>query len=745
MSDATQRCPQCQTLLGQTHTLSREEILFCPVCQLPQVTVAGKYRIERRLAEGGCGILYLARHTRLRMDPIRVIKFLRPEMFSHESMGKRFEREVEVTAAISQQNQHIVRVYDDFGEIPKLGHYFVMEYLEGQDLGTMLLDYLELDQILSLPQILHIVIQVCEAIGAAHQVGIVHRDLKPENIFLITRGDDPLFVKVIDFGIAKSENTENMTSLTKGAIGTPEYMAPEQCTGSPSDARTDVYALGTILYQLLVGHTPYLSPGVQQSANLMYLAMAQLTTPAPPPSQANPAREIPSALEQIVMCALEKKAEDRFQSMAEMARALRDFSGKEQNSMSASTRGLQGQPTRQLQGQPTRQVLVSQPMSPVSERSQDGLFSIEEGKQEGVHTLESGPYPTAQESSGNDTLSTEVRESQSDSGQERPLPTVDQDLTRPETAAVPKEWAQQYLGGKPSSNIDGTTEDGRHTGGISFDRSVEKATSTQVTLQASDRAAHPHVLNPSVDEISGHHLTSPRKQRSPLLMSILLLCIAALVAAIVFVAQRPEKRGTQTKVGTKAKDAGQMQATVFLRPDRRSVQDVLRNHELPEVGAKGEESGKRAKPVHKRTKASPRPTLVRTYPRTRPRPRRGLRTRARPLRRRRIRRVPPRPVIVKAPQTKGCPVDPPGKIWVRVRLRPLQANLTARGAERVQRDKSGICVLKRKGQRLLWSITKEGYRECFFPSRRDHRQLTIQLKLSSGLGEVGGSSRYCVR
>ncbi len=245
-------CSQCGYDLSLMK-LPPSSIFYCPQCQLPQVLVAGKYRLEKKLSEGGGGILYLARHISLKLEPYRVIKFLRLDISVDPLVERRFANEVEITSAISQKNNHIVRVYDDFGHIDKLGHYYVMEYLEGETLEK----YLEKETERSYRDIFHIIRQIAFALREAHKANIVHRDLKPSNIFLINLDGDPLFVKVIDFGIAKNLN-QQATLVTKGALGTPAYMSPEQCASLDIDHRSDLYSLCLIFFELIVGHSPFL-------------------------------------------------------------------------------------------------------------------------------------------------------------------------------------------------------------------------------------------------------------------------------------------------------------------------------------------------------------------------------------------------------------------------------------------------------------------------------------------------------
>jgi len=296
-----QFCRQCKTNLEFGEEI---KLKFCPECRFPLVLIAGKYRLEKSLAEGGFGVVYLAHHKDLEQSK-RVIKLFKPEIFKNETALARFTREVQVTAMLSENNEHIVRIYDDFGEHPGVGHFYVMEYLQGQTLHQLLRKNRPLDPSLAF----HIFLQICKAISAAHKAGIVHRDLKPDNIFLVQRGNDPFFVKVIDFGIARAVDGE--TQLTKGIIGTPRFMAPEQCLNTPVDERTDIYSLGIILYRMLVGALPF---EVDNEEPMSWMMAHIQQTPIPLHLKA-PEAGIPEGLNQAVLQALEKKQDHRFLSV----------------------------------------------------------------------------------------------------------------------------------------------------------------------------------------------------------------------------------------------------------------------------------------------------------------------------------------------------------------------------------------------------------------------------------------------
>jgi serine/threonine-protein kinase len=189
----------------------------------------------------------------------------------------------------------------------------MMELLDGVSLGKYLRDRLPDEA-----EIRHILLQCCSALAASHQHGIVHRDLKPENIYLVKRGGDDHFVKVLDFGIAKLLAGRPGSGRTRiGTIlGTPHYMSPEQCRGRGDvDPRSDVYALGVVLYEMLCGQVPF-------EGTLGEVLQAQVQAVPVPPSQRFP--QVPAGLEAIAMRCLEKDKTARFQTMDELAEALRD-------------------------------------------------------------------------------------------------------------------------------------------------------------------------------------------------------------------------------------------------------------------------------------------------------------------------------------------------------------------------------------------------------------------------------------
>ncbi len=276
--------------------------------------LVGKYRIDRILGTGGMGAIVAARH--LQLDELVAIKFLLPEALANEEAVARFAREAR--AAVKIKSEHVVHV-TDVGTLETGAPYMVMEYLEGCDLAAWLRD----KGPLPIEQAVEFVLQACEAIAEAHGLGIVHRDLKPSNLFCIRRSDGLHSIKVLDFGISKvlglrDSVPELSMTKTSAVIGSPLYMSPEQLRSSRDvDARTDIWAIGIILYELLVGAAPFLGQ------NLPEICMKIGTERAP--SIRATRSEAPAALDAVIVRCLEKSRENRYPNVAELAQALSEF------------------------------------------------------------------------------------------------------------------------------------------------------------------------------------------------------------------------------------------------------------------------------------------------------------------------------------------------------------------------------------------------------------------------------------
>jgi hypothetical protein len=273
-----------------------------PVDPLIGKTLDGRYRIEKVLGEGGMGLVYKAMHTTL-AKPL-AIKVLKAEVSKNEEIVQRFRQEAQSASAIG--NQHIIDI-SDFGTLPDGSTYFVMEFLA----GSSLTDALETTRFTT-ERTIHVTKQLCNALGAAHEIGVIHRDMKPDNVQLIVRGQNKDFVKVLDFGIAKVGGTNSKLTRAGQVFGTPHYMSPEQCAGTSVDGRTDIYAVGVMMYEMATGKVPF------DADNLMGILTKHLYENPIPPRQLPPPTDVPPALEAIIMKSLAKKCDARYQSMAEL-------------------------------------------------------------------------------------------------------------------------------------------------------------------------------------------------------------------------------------------------------------------------------------------------------------------------------------------------------------------------------------------------------------------------------------------
>ena len=269
--------------------------------------LAGRYQIKRLLGEGGMGRVYEARHVEI--DKRVAVKVLHPVYSRMPEVVERFRREARAASKIGHPN--IVDVTDS-GTTARGRVYFVMEFLEGMDLAEVLAR----EGKIPIDRMVRIATQACRALSAAHDVGIVHRDLKPENIFLTNREGSPDFAKILDFGVAISAEMMPSDRLTRPgmAMGTPEYMAPEQAAGKPADARVDVYALGAIMYEALNGKPPH------EGENAMEVLHRKATQK--PKNILDLRPDIPEEMGKVIMSAIEWRPEDRPQTMGQLGYAL---------------------------------------------------------------------------------------------------------------------------------------------------------------------------------------------------------------------------------------------------------------------------------------------------------------------------------------------------------------------------------------------------------------------------------------
>lgn len=264
----------------------------------------GNYRVVERIGRGGMATVYKAYQPAL--ERYVAIKVIHEQLAAEdEQFLKRFRREAKAVAALRHPN--IVQVFD-FGTEDGTS-YMVMEYLEGTTLKAELNELAERGETMSLEEVRRIFQAVASALEYAHRQGMVHRDIKPANVMLTTKGD----VVLTDFGIARIVGGTQYTA-TGALTGTPAYMSPEQGQGERGDERSDIYALGVVLYEMVTGRVPF------DADTPLAVILKHISAPLPLPRQLNPA--IPEAVEQVILKALAKDPNDRYQTVAQMAEAL---------------------------------------------------------------------------------------------------------------------------------------------------------------------------------------------------------------------------------------------------------------------------------------------------------------------------------------------------------------------------------------------------------------------------------------
>ena len=271
-------------------------------------TLPGGYRIVEFIAEGSMGRVYRAEQSALGRNV--AVKIMNQALLAHPKMVDRFRTEARAASMLNHPN--CMRVYD-FGEMPDGPPYLVMELLLGKDLEILLQD----EPILPITRILDLTLQILRALEEAHEQGIVHRDLKPANVFVLPQRGGGDLVKVVDFGLAKLKSAISGSTMTGLVCGTPAYMAPEQATGSDTDARTDLYACGVMFFEMLAGAPPF---AADDPSDLLRMQVYDLP---PMLSALAPDRAVPG-IEAILETALAKKREDRYENAAAFAEAIQE-------------------------------------------------------------------------------------------------------------------------------------------------------------------------------------------------------------------------------------------------------------------------------------------------------------------------------------------------------------------------------------------------------------------------------------
>lgn len=268
-------------------------------------TLDGRYRVEERVGAGGMGVVYRATHVVIRKAV--AIKILRPSVAKKPDVVKRFLLEAQLASKLKHPN--VVDI-SDYGQLPEGGAYLVMEYLRGQTLGKVIQD----SGSIAPARALTIAKQVASALGVAHEQGVVHRDLKPDNVFIGRADDGSDRPKILDFGIARVTGRKTRLTATGAVVGTPEYMSPEQAQGRDVDSRADLYALGIIFFEMLVGKVPLKGKTVAETLT------KQIFEAAPTLSEVSPAL---SAYPHLQRCVDRLTAKDRDERPADPAAAER--------------------------------------------------------------------------------------------------------------------------------------------------------------------------------------------------------------------------------------------------------------------------------------------------------------------------------------------------------------------------------------------------------------------------------------
>jgi serine/threonine-protein kinase len=277
--------------------------------------LSGQFQILQKIGSGGMGAVYKAAQPA--MNRMVAVKILHPKLANRKDLVSRFRREARAMSHLTHPNT--VKVYL-YGELEDGSLYIVMEYLEGKNLNQVV----RKEGPLPVERAIPVLVQVCGALQEAHLQGIVHRDLKPENIFLSTNGGLKDYPKVLDFGLAKVTERElrpgSIMLTQEGMVfGTPEFMSPEQAQGKVLDARSDIYSLATILYEVLTGKLPF------DAKTPMEYIQLHVTKPPIPLDARIPGKTFPPGLGDVLAHALEKKPENRYASASDFADALKQF------------------------------------------------------------------------------------------------------------------------------------------------------------------------------------------------------------------------------------------------------------------------------------------------------------------------------------------------------------------------------------------------------------------------------------
>jgi len=341
--------------------------------------IDGRYEIQQRVGEGGMGVVYKARQ--ISIDRVIALKMLNAQMAQDPTWVQRFYNEAKACSRL--QHPNTIRMFD-FGQTSDGRLFMTMEFLDGQSLRQALQN-----GPLAPQRVVKVLIQCCASLAEAHSIGIIHRDIKPDNVFLLNMAGSPDFVKLLDFSVAKLLEGDRMKTQAGVVFGTPQYMSPEQGRGLPLDARSDLYALGILAFEMLNGNVPF------NDDNPMTVIQMHLHAGVPPMPDT-----VPYSVQQIVRRALEKDAGRRYQSAGEMmAHCQQVFAEVSASGMSI---GAGGMPKTMIAGMPGPPGMPPQQMpmgGPPMQGMQPGMQPPGGNYQQASHaqkTMVAQPSPFAQ-------------------------------------------------------------------------------------------------------------------------------------------------------------------------------------------------------------------------------------------------------------------------------------------------------------------------------------------------------------
>lgn len=391
---------------------------------LIDTVLAGRYHILGIVGQGGMGVVYKARQELL--DRLVAIKMLKSQFITDESSVKRFKYEAKAASRLN--HPHVITVYD-FGVAESGEPYIVMEFLVGMSLA----DAVGKGRALPVERALYIFAQVCDALDHAHNQDMIHRDLKPGNIMLLSNQNQQDYVKVVDFGIAKlvgGTTSESQRLTQTGEIfGSPVYMSPEQCAGLELDCRSDIYGMGIVMYETLMGRLPFMGN------NIVETITQHISAPPPPFAQVRPDLQMPEAVEALVMKCLRKDPSVRYGSMAELMYDIMQITGPSMGMRS----GLR--PTEEIRPMQARLTGEYQPGQ-----------TRPTGESRGSQTRASGEFAEAQPRAGSEIRSTSAR----------PTSEFEQTPSR-QTSEFRQTQRRTAAGSYSYANLDAPRETGRAT------------------------------------------------------------------------------------------------------------------------------------------------------------------------------------------------------------------------------------------------------------------------------------------